>query len=76
MPDLLRSLAYRELLALQLEEEDIFLFYLFRDKVGENKMSEIVVAKGGKATFSCELPDASYSGVWTKVSTRLNTVCT
>ena len=31
-------------------------------------MSEITVAKGGKATFSCELPDNSYSGSWLQVS--------
>uniref|UniRef100_H2YX70 Fibronectin type-III domain-containing protein n=1 Tax=Ciona savignyi TaxID=51511 RepID=H2YX70_CIOSA len=27
-------------------------------------MSEIVVSKGGKATFVCGLPDSSYSGDW------------
>ncbi|XP_076821104.1 immunoglobulin-like and fibronectin type III domain-containing protein 1 [Clavelina lepadiformis] len=29
-----------------------------------SKMSEIVVSKGGKATFACELPDSSFTGKW------------
>ncbi|XP_078481079.1 immunoglobulin-like and fibronectin type III domain-containing protein 1 isoform X2 [Ciona intestinalis] len=35
-------------------------------------MSEIVVSKGGKATFVCELPDSSYSGHWYQNNKQLS----